>query len=60
MVRTVLDQGHLCPLPLAVRPIYWSHDHALRIYPSPQAVSMIPFVTDKKVFIIPLRIARPG
>ncbi|KAI8062723.1 DNA polymerase alpha/epsilon subunit B-domain-containing protein [Gongronella butleri] len=35
VVRTVIDQGHLCPLPLSIRPIYWSHDHALRLYPLP-------------------------
>ncbi|KAI8075777.1 uncharacterized protein BX664DRAFT_344600, partial [Halteromyces radiatus] len=38
MVRTLIDQGHLCPLPLSVRPIYWSHDHAMRLYPLPQSV----------------------
>ncbi|KAI8333436.1 DNA polymerase alpha/epsilon subunit B-domain-containing protein [Chlamydoabsidia padenii] len=38
MIRTVIDQGHLCPLPLTVRAIYWSHDHAMRLYPSPQAL----------------------
>ncbi|CAO3616529.1 unnamed protein product [Cunninghamella blakesleeana] len=40
LVTTLADQGHLCPLPLNVRPIYWTHDHALRLYPLPHAVSL--------------------
>ena len=36
--KTVLSQAHLCPLPLHARPIYWSHDHALRLYPLPDLV----------------------
>jgi DNA polymerase epsilon subunit 2 len=38
LVKTVLDQGHLCPLPLAARPVYWSHDHALRLDPLPDVL----------------------
>ncbi|KAG0175875.1 DNA-directed DNA polymerase epsilon, subunit B [Apophysomyces sp. BC1021] len=30
--------GHLCPLPLSSRPMYWAFDHAMRLYPLPQAV----------------------
>eukprot|EP00970_Alexandrium_tamarense_P015658 scaffold5359_cov173-Alexandrium_tamarense.AAC.2 len=37
-VKTVLDQGHLSPLPLSASPIYWQHDHALRLYPFPDAL----------------------
>ena len=32
LVQTVLDQGHLCPLPLGARPVVWNYDHALRLY----------------------------
>ncbi|KAJ2805527.1 DNA-directed DNA polymerase epsilon, subunit B [Coemansia guatemalensis] len=35
LVRTVIDQGHLCPLPQRIRPIYWAYDHAMRVYPIP-------------------------
>jgi len=31
LAKTVLDGGHLCPLPLAVRPIYWDFDHSLQL-----------------------------
>ena len=36
--KTILSQGHLCPLPLHSRPIYWMYDHALRLYPLPDLV----------------------
>ncbi|BGP57875.1 hypothetical protein JCM8202_001771 [Rhodotorula sphaerocarpa] len=35
LVQTVLDQAHLAPLPLSVRPVLWDYDHALRLYPMP-------------------------
>lgn len=38
LVRTIVDQGHLCPLPLYKRPIYLNYDQALRIYPLPHAL----------------------
>jgi DNA polymerase epsilon subunit 2 len=34
-VKTLLDQGHLAPYP---RPIYWQHDHVMRLYPLPDAL----------------------
>ncbi|XP_078671790.1 DNA polymerase epsilon subunit 2-like [Branchiostoma floridae x Branchiostoma belcheri] len=37
-VKTLASQGHLCPLPLHVEPVYWGHDHALRVYPLPDVV----------------------
>ncbi|KAI8355910.1 epsilon DNA polymerase [Mortierella sp. GBAus27b] len=38
LVRTIIDGAHLCPLPLTTRQVSWSHDHALRIYPIPDAL----------------------
>ncbi|KAJ2722017.1 DNA-directed DNA polymerase epsilon, subunit B, partial [Coemansia sp. Benny D115] len=38
LVRTVIDQGHLCPLPQRIRPIYWAYDHAMRVYPIPDVL----------------------
>lgn len=38
LVRTVIDQGHISPLPLSVKPVYWSYDSALRLYPLPHAL----------------------
>mmetsp|Transcript_20466 Transcript_20466/g.36796 ORF Transcript_20466/g.36796 Transcript_20466/m.36796 type:complete len:377 (+) Transcript_20466:66-1196(+) len=37
-IKTVLDQGHLSPLPLSASPVYWQYDHALRLYPFPDAL----------------------
>lgn len=38
VVKTLLDESHLCPLPLSVRPIAWPLDHALHLYPLPDVV----------------------
>uniref|UniRef100_A0A7S0B8A7 DNA polymerase epsilon subunit n=1 Tax=Pyrodinium bahamense TaxID=73915 RepID=A0A7S0B8A7_9DINO len=38
MVRFLLDQAHLVPLPLEESNILWSFDHVLRLYPLPHAV----------------------
>ncbi|KAL4448856.1 hypothetical protein ABPG77_007573 [Micractinium sp. CCAP 211/92] len=35
---TVLQQSHLCPVPLEYQPIYWEYDHALYAYPLPDAL----------------------
>mmetsp|Transcript_50831 Transcript_50831/g.145934 ORF Transcript_50831/g.145934 Transcript_50831/m.145934 type:complete len:549 (-) Transcript_50831:82-1728(-) len=38
MVRFLLDQAHLVPLPLEQSNILWAYDHTLRLYPLPHAV----------------------
>jgi len=38
LAKTLLSQGHLAPLPLHVMPVYWTHDHALRLYPIPDLI----------------------
>ena len=38
LALTLLQQSHLCPLPLQLQPIYWQYDHALHLYPLPHAV----------------------
>ncbi|GAA93845.1 uncharacterized protein L969DRAFT_84704 [Mixia osmundae IAM 14324] len=38
LAQLVLDQGHLCPLPISVRPVLWEYDHTLRLYPMPTAL----------------------
>lgn len=37
--RTILQQGHLCPLPLHVKPVFWGLDHSLRLVAPPHLVS---------------------
>ncbi|KAL5008711.1 hypothetical protein ScPMuIL_014292 [Solemya velum] len=36
--KTLISQGHLCPLPLHVCPVYWAYDNSLRLYPLPDLV----------------------
>lgn len=38
MVKTIMDQSHLCPTDLTVQPIVWNYDHFLHLYPLPQTV----------------------
>lgn len=38
LVKTVLDQGHLAPMPLYTTPVYWAFDHSLRLYPAPDVL----------------------
>ncbi|XP_068681901.1 DNA polymerase epsilon subunit 2-like [Montipora foliosa] len=35
LMKTILAQAHLCPIPPHVRPMYWTQDHSLRVYPVP-------------------------
>jgi DNA polymerase epsilon subunit 2 len=36
--RTVVSEAHLSPVPLAVTPVHWAHDHALWLHPLPHLV----------------------
>lgn len=38
LVESLLDQAHLCPLPLRARPVHWELDHTLRLFPLPHLV----------------------
>ncbi|KAH6578738.1 hypothetical protein BASA50_008428 [Batrachochytrium salamandrivorans] len=38
LVSTLLDQSHLTPLPIDLKPRYWDYDHALRLYPQPHVL----------------------
>ncbi|KAI0164372.1 DNA polymerase alpha/epsilon subunit B-domain-containing protein [Hypoxylon sp. FL1284] len=38
LVKTILDQGYLCPFRHAVRPAHWDHAAALHLYPLPTAM----------------------
>lgn len=41
MVKTIFDQAHMCPLPPSVRPIAWTQDQALSLYPLPHMVRRV-------------------
>ncbi|GAU88733.1 hypothetical protein RvY_01372 [Ramazzottius varieornatus] len=38
LAKTILAQGHLCPLPAHILPVYWSYDHTLRLTALPDLV----------------------
>lgn len=35
VVNTVLNQAHLCPLPLQAKPVFWDLDYTMRLFPLP-------------------------
>ena len=35
---TLVHESHLCPVPFTSQPVYWQYDHALRLYPVPDAL----------------------
>ena len=37
-LHTLVGQGHLAPLPMAAQPVYWEHDHSLRLLPLPDVL----------------------
>lgn len=39
MVRTIIDQAYLIPLPVDLKPVYWTHQNALMLYPQPDLVA---------------------
>jgi DNA polymerase epsilon subunit 2 len=41
LVKTVLDQGFLCPFRNAIRPVHWDYAGALLLYPLPTALVLV-------------------
>ena len=64
LCATLLQQAHLCPLPLEAQPIYWAHDAGLRLYPLPDALVLADpapsahFAFEGTVCINPVRAPR--
>lgn len=44
LANTIVNQGHLCPLPAAVKPVHWELDYTLRLSPLPHLVSLTCFI----------------
>ena len=38
LVKTILDQGHLSPFPISIRPVLWDYAGVLQLYPLPSAL----------------------
>ena len=58
--RTIIDQGHLSPLPMATNPIYWQHDQTMRLYPLPDIVITGDNFTSYQKQYLNCRVANPG
>ncbi|KAI0102040.1 DNA polymerase epsilon subunit B [Nemania sp. FL0031] len=41
LVKTILDQGYLCPFRHAIRPVHWDYGGALHLYPLPTALVLV-------------------
>jgi DNA polymerase epsilon subunit 2 len=50
LTKTLLDQAHLSPFPLATRPLHWSYAHSLSLYPLPSALVLCD--TDADAFVV--------
>ena len=58
--KTILCQGHLCPLPLHVAPIDWNYDHALRMYPLPNVLILGDKASAYTITCKSTQVANPG
>ncbi|TMW63259.1 hypothetical protein Poli38472_002200 [Pythium oligandrum] len=38
LVKTIIDQSHLCPMPLMAAPINWAFDSAMQLFPLPDVL----------------------
>lgn len=36
--KTIICEAHLAPIVLPVQPIYWKHDNAMQLFPTPDLV----------------------
>ncbi|PVU92588.1 hypothetical protein BB559_003664 [Furculomyces boomerangus] len=60
VVKTLINQSHLSPLPIRVRPVFWGYDHALRIYPSPDLIVLADKFESYNVFYNETLAINPG
>ncbi|KAG2440412.1 hypothetical protein HYH02_010300 [Chlamydomonas schloesseri] len=58
---TLLQQGHLAPLPLLAQPVYWQYDSAMGLYPLPDAVILADGSAAQEEFVHEgCRVINPG
>ena len=60
LVKTLIDQAHLCPLPLSIQPIIWSFDHSLALYPPPAALFIADSVEQFRINYASVETINPG
>jgi DNA polymerase epsilon subunit 2 len=52
LAESILDQGHLCPLPSYARPIIWELDYVMRLFPLPDLVTVFFIISSSTVELI--------
>ena len=51
VVKTLVDQSHLLPIPLTAQPVYWAHASALNLFPSPDLLILAdPYIHYQAVY----------
>ena len=60
LAESILDQEHLCPLPMDSRPIYWELDHAMRLTPLPHLLILADRVDQYCYQYKNCNVANPG
>ena len=40
LLKSLVDQAHLCPLPPTEAAVYWQYDHAMWLHPAPDVLIM--------------------
>lgn len=60
LAQTILEQEHLCPLPLESRPIYWELDYTLRLSPLPHLLVLADRVDQYSYCYKDCNVVNPG
>ena len=60
LAYSILDQAHLCPLPLESRPIYWELDYTLRLSPLPHLLVLADKVDQYHYLYKDCNVVNPG
>ena len=60
LVQTILNQGHLSPLPLSQRPIVWEMDFTMRLTPIPHLVILADKCQQYNYYYQGCNVANPG
>lgn len=60
LAYSILDQAHLCPLPLETRPVYWELDYTLRLTPLPHLLILADKVDQYSYCYKDCNVVNPG
>lgn len=60
LIHSLLDEAHLCPLPIESRPIYWELDYTLRLTPLPHLLVLADKVDQYSYCYKDCHVVNPG